>query len=200
MKVICPFCGIAGEIPDRPNPKPLRCRNCGTRFQPKPLALDDFGAANSSAVDDSTEQLIDVDHLVSHTSPDLGIRLDDGFSMYSPSRNSVRRAKSVGPLGFLVTLVAVVVNCVVLSIFVKIIADDLRVIQQAEVNRGIAAVGTGWDRDYVTLNQANSLLGWHILYLSFVGSLPLLGELLPTPSGGGSPKGMTLSRSSVPLV
>ena len=61
MKVTCPFCGITGEIADQSNPKPLRCRQCGSRFQP-----------TNPAADDPAEQVIDVDHLVLHTPPDLG--------------------------------------------------------------------------------------------------------------------------------
>jgi Superinfection immunity protein len=37
MKTACPFCGVMGEIPDHlaATAKPVRCRQCGTRFYPQ---------------------------------------------------------------------------------------------------------------------------------------------------------------------
>ena len=37
IRITCPFCGITGEIPDRGGShlKPIKCRQCGTRFQPQ---------------------------------------------------------------------------------------------------------------------------------------------------------------------
>jgi hypothetical protein len=37
LKITCPSCGITGEIADRGGPhlKPIKCRQCGTRFQPQ---------------------------------------------------------------------------------------------------------------------------------------------------------------------
>jgi hypothetical protein len=72
MKVTCPFCSIVGEIPDQANAKPLRCRQCGTRFQPKPPAVDDFGATASNDIDNSTEQIIDVDSMIKKILPKPG--------------------------------------------------------------------------------------------------------------------------------
>ena len=62
VNVVCPSCGAVGEAPNRQmSPKPLRCRKCGTRFQPK--LADHITTPDTPAVDDdyeSPEQPIDI--------------------------------------------------------------------------------------------------------------------------------------------
>jgi zinc-ribbon domain len=48
MQIVCPHCGAVGNIPDQAQPKPLRCRKCGAKFQPKPFGIaDDFESKDS---------------------------------------------------------------------------------------------------------------------------------------------------------
>ena len=191
MKVICPFCGATGEIADRLQSKPLRCRQCGTRFQPKPPAVDEFGAAISSAVDDSTEQLIDVDHLVSQAPTDLGVILDNGINVYQATAEKTAKGTRLGPLKFVLTTLAVLLNCFMLSIMIRSLADDLQLVNQVGDRQHAIVVKDG--HPFIqSRTDALSSLGTTMIVFFLVGSLPLLGAYISHAKGRGLAEGYNL--------
>jgi predicted RNA-binding Zn-ribbon protein involved in translation (DUF1610 family) len=60
-KAACPSCGAIGEVPDRlASSKPLRCRKCGTRFQPKPAGPVPTASSGIGDGYEPPEQRIDI--------------------------------------------------------------------------------------------------------------------------------------------
>ena len=75
LKITCPCCGITGEISDRSpsNRKPMRCRKCGTRFQPRPHVSSVSPPAKK--IDDELLPYIESEPLHDRESSGLGRRV-----------------------------------------------------------------------------------------------------------------------------
>jgi hypothetical protein len=81
MKIACPFCRITGDIPDGSTLRPLKCRQCGTRFHPRPPPIDRNIGISSPDVD-SYDEVIEVDTSTPPPPIDLGITTDEGHNVY----------------------------------------------------------------------------------------------------------------------
>jgi hypothetical protein len=125
MKITCPSCSATGEIPDQSQSKPLRCRQCGTRFQPTPRIADD-------------EQIIDVDTRATQDVPDLGIDFRIDSSTSQPVWEPDEQTEGIGPLKLGLTIIATCWNCFVLYILmVAMIESNHELIKMGE-SPGIA--------------------------------------------------------------
>jgi hypothetical protein len=191
MKITCPFCGIAGEMPDhlKLKPKPIRCRQCGTRFHSKPLAIDD-----------PAEHAIDVDHLTRNAPLDIGVRLDDKPSTYRPTRTTTQQSSSTESIKLFITIAAVLWNCGLILMYGYGMTDDIKNIRDAGNNSlGVTTNGTGWNREVVTLSDAKSTFMLHIVVLGFIASLPLLGSYISYAKHRGPAEGYGLVTFFGPL-
>jgi hypothetical protein len=131
VMIACPFCGKKGDIPDGSKLKRLKCRQCGTRFHPKPRAFASPAFASSFVGDLDEEDIIDVDAPSSQAPIDLGVKTNEGLNVYVASaRAASKTSKRVGPLKFIVTAIAILLHFGILIGSSFGILDSLQVLNK----------------------------------------------------------------------
>jgi hypothetical protein len=198
VRIACPFCGIAGEIPDSSRLKPLKCRQCGTKFHPRPPPFAKNGVLSSHDVG-CCDTAIDVAALIPPPPIDLGIKTDEGLNVYGSNVAATsKRTKTIGPLKFVLTAFAILINLVLLGITFSGLAHSLHILH--EVGDRPARIITDDGQRFVQI-RSDALLsfGFSLTAVFFVGSIPLLGSYASYAKRRGLAEGYDLSTFFGPL-
>jgi hypothetical protein len=188
MTITCPFCSVAGEIPDKLQFRTLRCRHCGTRFQPKPSEIDELMAAFSKADDDSEEHAIDVDHLVRQPTGHLAITVNDGSPLLRhAAKHSRTRGDTGGALKFGITILALAWN--ILLVYPAVLSTILQTSRAKARGEIVPILQHGY---LLAIPIDDEMLGYAVIIGFFMLSLPFLGAFVSHAKRRGLAEGYDL--------